>query len=89
MTFSLFKTLKVKEKIKNTWYMAPFCEMTSSQKRWGMARVVRDLTVLPATHAFIRKRCYHAFPFPADAGLHFTDPGVMEDQVDLVGLLHT
>jgi len=44
-----------------------------------MARVVRDLTVLPAIHAFIRERYMnHAFAFPAEAGPHFTDPGGME-----------
>jgi len=37
-----------------------------------MARVVRNLTVLPATHAFIRERYYprmdHAVAIPAEEG---------------------
>jgi len=44
-----------------------------------MARIVRDLTVLPATYAFMRGRCMNrAFAFPAKAGPHLTDPGRME-----------
>jgi len=60
-----------------TFDIAPLSEATSSQKRCGVARVVKDLTVLPATHAFIRKR-EPCFAFSAEAGPHVTDPGRME-----------
>jgi len=61
-----------KVKVKDTWYSA------SSQKRRGMARVVRDLIVLPATHAFTANGMNHAFAVPAEVGPRFSDPGVME-----------
>jgi len=56
-----------------------------------MARVVWDLAVLPATHAFIRERyeMNHAFAFAVEAGPHFTDHGWMEGGFDLVGWLYT
>jgi len=43
-----------------------------------MARFVRDLTVLPATHHLSANGINHAFAFPAEAGPYFTDPGGME-----------
>jgi len=48
-----------------------------------MARVVRDLTVLPPTHVFMND----ALAFPAEAGPHFTDPWGMKGWVDMVDWL--
>jgi len=64
-------------------------EATSSQKRWNMARIVRDLTVSPATHTFVGERYKPCLGFPAEAGLHFNDSRGMEGWVDLVVWLHT
>jgi len=70
--------------------IAPLNETTSSQKRWGMARAARDLTLLSYTPTRLSANgMNHAFAFTAEAGPHFTDPGGMEGWVDLVGWLRT
>jgi len=43
-----------------------------------MARVLKDLGVLPAHSAYIDPPTESAFTFPAEAGNHFTDQGGME-----------
>jgi len=54
--------------------IAPLYKATPSQKRWGMAHVVRDLTVLPATHAFIRERCEPCLCLPSRSWSSFYRP---------------
>jgi len=68
---------------------APLYEVTLSQKHWGMAHVVRiSQCYLPPTR-LSANGMNHAFAFPAEAGLHFTNPGRMEVWVELVVWLHT
>jgi len=55
--------------VKGKLDIAPLYEATSSQERWGMARVVRDFTVLLAIYFFLSANgMNHAFAFPAEAG---------------------
>jgi len=61
---------------------ATLYDATSLQKRWGMARVVRDLTVIPAhPHAYTRTVSTTYLPFQPQ----FTDSGAMEEWAELVG----
>jgi len=57
---------------------------TSTQKRWGMARVVKKSHsfTYTATHLCVNGM-NHAFAFPVEAGHYFTDAGGTEGGVDL------
>jgi len=57
-----------KEKVWGTFDIAPVYEEIASQKRWCMARVVRDLTVLLA-HPRVYTRTVWTMPLPSQPKL--------------------
>ena len=67
--------IRVKVKVR-TLDIAPLRSESPPQKRSGMARVLKDLTVLPA-HPHVHPQSEWAIPafaFPAAAGTHLPTP---------------